>query len=117
MSFYDEMQGVATELLDEFNQGTLRYIHPGEPTGPAYDPQPGLPTAYDVDGVVRGVSQQYVDGSYVLATDQQATISVFGREPTAEGVLEVDGNDRQIVRVDRLPGAGTVVAYRLIIRS
>jgi len=42
--FYTEMQGVATELLDQFNQGALRYIHPGEPTGPAYDPQPGAPT-------------------------------------------------------------------------
>lgn len=117
MNFYEEMQGVATELLDEFDQGTLRYIHPGAPSGDPYDPQPGPPTAYDVDGVVRGVSQKYVDGTYILATDQQATISVFGREPTTEGVLEVDGNERQIVRVDRIPGAGTVVAYRLVIRS
>lgn len=118
MDIYDDMrQALKQELADNSEQGTIRYIHPGAPTGPSYDPQPGAPTAYDVLGVVRGVSQKYVDGTYVTATDQQATLAVFDRQPTNEGVLEVDGVERQIIRVDNLPGAGTPCGFRVFIKG
>lgn len=118
MNIYDDMrEALQQELADNSEQGTIRYIHPGEPTGPDYDPQPGTPTAYPVLGVVRGVSQKYIDGTYVKATDQQATLAAFERAPTTEGVLEVDGVERQIIRVDNLPGAGSAVGHRVFIKG
>ncbi|AGH31816.1 hypothetical protein SLPG_00022 [Salicola phage CGphi29] len=114
---YGELQGVASELMAEFQQGTARYIHPGEQTGPDYDPQPGEPTPYTLDATVRGVAAQYVQEGYIAASDLQVTASVFGREPTLEGVVEIDGVEKQIIRVDPVPAAGTPVVWRIFVKG
>jgi len=116
-TIYDDLQGVASELMAEFQQGTVRYIHPGEQTGPDYDPQPGTPTPYTLDATVRGVAAQYVQEGYIAASDLQVTAGVFGREPTLEGVVEIDGLEHQIIRVDPVPGAGTTIVWRIFCKG
>ncbi len=115
--FYEDLQGVASDLMAEFGQGTVRYIHPGAATGPDYDPQPGTPTAYPVKATVRGVQDKYVDDTYVTASDLQVTLSVFDREPTNEGVMEIDGREHQVIRVDAVPGAGTTIVWRVFCKG
>lgn len=117
MTFYSEAQSTGTRLLKKFNQGTVRYLEPGEPTGPDYDPTPGTPTPYDVSATVRGVAQQYVQDGYINATDLQVNIGVFGARPTTSGTLEIDGKQHQIIRVDAVPGAGTVIVWRVFCKS
>lgn len=117
MSFYTEMQAVATELLTEFKQGTVRYIASGTTSGPAYDPVIGSPMPYTVNATVRGVQQKYIQDGYISASDLQATVSVFDVEPTVSGTLEIDGAEKQIIQVDALPGAGTTVAWRIFCKS
>lgn len=117
MSFYADMQGVATELLGEFKQGVVEYIEPGEGGGDPWNPEPGEDTPYPVDAAVKGVSQEYIDGTYVLATDLEAIMSVFDVEPSNKGRLSVDGKELQIVKVMKIPAAGTTVAWRLIVRA
>ena len=114
---YTRLQGTASKLMDKFQQGTVRYIAPGETTGPAYDPVIGPPTPYPVDATVRGVSQKYLQDGYITASDLQATLSVFEVEPTNAGTLEIDGREHEIVEVHRIPASGTVLVWRLIIRS
>lgn len=114
---YTDLQGVASEILSEFQQGTVRYIHPGADTGTAYDPQPGTPVPYDLDATVRGVSAQYIQEGYISASDLQVTASVFGREPTLEGVVEIDGREHQIIRIDPVPAAGTAVIWRIFCKG
>ena len=115
--FYREMQGVASELLAEFSQGTVVYTITGAPTGPAWNPTPGAPVSYTLDATVQGVEADYVDGSLILATDKQVTCAVFGAEPSLAGTITIDGKVCQIVRVDKVPGAGTVIAWRIFVRA
>lgn len=114
---YTELRGTATELLEEFSQGTIRYIHPGEQTGPDYDPQPGTPAPYTLDATVRGVAQQYIQEGYISASDLQVTASVFDREPTLEGVVEIDGVEKQIIQIDAVPAAGTTIVWRIFCKG
>tara|TARA_Y100001951_G_C11185071_1_gene208181 strand:- start:310 stop:666 length:357 start_codon:yes stop_codon:yes gene_type:complete len=116
-TFYEEMQGTATELLAEYQQGTVTYNDPGTPTGPEWDPTPGTPTSYAVNATVRGVQQKYIADGYINASDLQAMVSVFDVEPTTSGTLTVDGREHQIIQVDAIPAAGTVVAWRVFIKS
>lgn len=74
MTFYTDMQAIASSLLTEFDQGNIviTTVTPG--AGPAHNP--GSPTEVDtaVKGTVRGVSQKYIDGSLIVAGDFQLTI-------------------------------------------
>ena len=115
--FYREMQGVASDLLAEFSQGTVVYTITGAPTGPAWNPTPGAPVSYTLGATVQGVAKEYVDGTLILATDLQVTCAVFGAEPSLAGTITIDGKVCQIVRVDKVPGAGTVIAWRIFVRA
>lgn len=121
MSFYDEMQGVATELLTEFDQGGLAVVSPGSSSGDPWNPQPGADVIRRFKGVLRGVSAQYVDGSLVLATDLQCTAPAFadGHEPTLSDTLSNNGAILQIVKVERIPAATAepAIAWRIFCRA
>ena len=115
--FYREMQGVASELLAEFSQGTVVYTITGPSTGPEWNPTPGAPVSYTLDATVQGVAKEYVDGTLILATDLQVTCSVFAVEPSLAGTITIDGKVCQIVRVDKVPGAGVTIAWRIFVRA
>jgi hypothetical protein len=70
-----------------------------------------------IDATVTGVSQQYVDGTSVIATDKMVTAAVFDVAPTTSGTLSVDGQVLQIVRAWQVPAAGTPVAWKMIVRA
>lgn len=103
--------------MAKFSQGTVVYTITGAPTGPAWNPTPGAPVSYTLDATVQGVEADYVDGSLILATDKQVTCAVFAVEPSLAGTIAIDGKVCQIVRIDKLPGAGTVIAWRIFVRA
>lgn len=122
MSIYDEMQGVAHELLTEFDQGGLTYIRLVPGNGPPDNP--GAPTQ-DIKkfaGVARGVSFKYIgttlaNGSLVVASDLQVTLPAdLGINPDMADFVGVATVQHKIIQIIKLPATGTVVAYRLIIR-
>ena len=121
--FYREMQWVASELLAEFSQGQVVYTITGPATGPEWNPTPGAPVSYNLDatvavvGTVDGGFNRYVDGTLILATDMLVTCAVFAVEPSLAGTITIDGKVCQIVRVDKVPGAGTVIAWRIFVRA
>ena len=114
MSFYDEMQDVATELLQEFKQGTIVY------RAPTAGAQPWEPVTYTdtsvSGGTVSGVSQHYVT-DLVTTSDLHAILPVFGTAPTNTGRLVIDGVERQIIRVMPSPAAGTVVCWHVFVKG
>jgi hypothetical protein len=115
--FYGRLQGTASRLMAKFSQGQVVYTITGAPTGPAWNPTPGAPVSYTLDATVQGVDADYVDGSLILATDKQVTCAVFAVEPLLAGTITIDGKVCQIVRVDKVPGAGTVIAWRIFVRA
>ena len=121
--FYGRLQGTASRLMAKFKQGQVVYTIAGAPTGPEWNPTPGTPVSYTLDatvavvGTVDGGFNRYVDGTLILATDLQVTCAVFGAEPSLAGTITIDGKVCQIVRVDKVPGAGTVIAWRIFARA
>ena len=111
------MQGVASQLLRQFKQGTIIYNQPGEVTGPEWNPTVGEDMPHTLDATANGVSQQYIDGTSVLATDKEVTAAVFGVVPSTSGTLTIDGQTLQIVRVWQVPAAGTPAAWKIIARA
>lgn len=116
--FYNDMQNVATSLINEFEQGVVQYVEVTAGDGPPDNP--GLPTEvfHTVNAVARGVSFKYVDGTSIFSTDEQITISgdqVF--TPNGDGFVVVDTVRYKVIKIIRKPAAGTAVAYTIIYRK
>lgn len=121
MTLYDDMQGLARDLLSnpDFKQGMIRLVVLTPGTGPVDDP--GLPTetVYTLPGAVaRGVKFKYVAKGLALATDQQVTASIVDGIPigTDADFIEIDGLRYKIARLDQKPAAGTPVVVTYIVR-
>ncbi|MCO5355063.1 hypothetical protein [Acidovorax kalamii] len=118
MTFYTEMAQVADEILHEFGAaGTLTYkTRSGE-----YDTElgdyPEVPVTQACTAVVFPVEEKLVDGTTVLATDEQAYLSAVGLSiPEPTHVLTLGGVARTVVSVKNLAPAGTSVLVELIVR-
>lgn len=117
MSFYTDMQTVATELLGEFSQGTVYYVAPGTKTGDDWNPTEAAGTETLIDAVISGVNPRYINGTTIHETDLVAVIGAESVTPSMAGKIKVDGKLHQIVMIEPLPAAGTVCAYRVFIRA
>ena len=116
-AFYEGMQSTASRLLKKFNQGSIKYIVDGPSTGPDYNPVPGVPIEYPLDATANGVEQKYIKEGYIAASDIQVTVAVFGVEPTQEGRISIDGSEKQIIAVKKLPAAGVTVSWVIFVKS
>ena len=117
MSIYDEMQGVARDLLQQFNQGVIKLISIGPGAGPSYDPGPGTESSITLPGAVcRGVKMKYVMLGLAAATDFQVTMP-GNLSPKLADFVEVDGKRLKVVNLITKPAAGTPVVHTVIIRA
>ena len=117
MTFYTRLQSTATKLLSEYAQGTITHIRDGEPSGPSYDPTPGVPVSTPVDASVKGASSKYIQDGFISAQDLQMTCSVFGFDPVQSDRFSIDGRELQVIMVEPIPAAGTTVAWRVFLKS
>ena len=117
---YGRMQGVASRLMARFRQGsvTLTRVTPGTPD-PATPWIPGAPVTatYELDATVAPIEDKFVDGTTILATDRIVTAAAFATEPAPGDEITIDGKPVVIVRQMRIPAAGTVVAWKWIVRG
>lgn len=115
--FYQEMQGVASDLLREFKQGVIEYVTVTPGNGPADNPGPAQEIPTVINGVARGVKFKYIDGSNIVASDMQVTMPGNMMEPKPNGFIRIDGVSYKIVQIIRKPAAGTAVAFTVIFRK
>jgi hypothetical protein len=117
MGFYDDMQAVARDVIGEFAQGTIIYVElqPQE-GGTPDDPLPPVSVEHSIDAVTRPVEFKYVDGTQIVQSDEQFTMPGGGVEPTMDGKATIDGRACKIVGIKRIPAAGTVITYTVIVR-
>ncbi len=106
MTFYDEMQQVASGVLQEFTQGIISYIRPKPTTGPVDDPvSGGEPDVFQLAGAVaNGVSKKYVDMGLAVATDLQVIANVDPRfTPDMNGSMMIDGVKMKLLGIFQKP--------------
>jgi hypothetical protein len=117
MSIYDEMQGVATELFGEFQQGSIMYVELQMVSGGTPDdPNEAVRVEYMLTATARPVSTRYIDGSHIVQSDKQVSMPGGGVEPQMSGFLLIDAVQHKIIGIKRIPEAGTVISYILIVR-
>ena len=115
---YARMAGRAAGLLARF--GAQGQVIRKEQSG-TYNPDTGdfaaTTVVQDVTCVVLPIDQKLVDGSTVLATDEQAYLSAVGlTTPKPTDKLVWQGVTYTIVRVKNLAPAGESVLCELILR-
>lgn len=116
--FYQEMQGIASELLAEFDQGDIYYIALVPGNGPPDNPGPSTQVPYKIDAAARGVKYKYVMGGLALASDLQCTMAVRPDVvPDMKGKVRLGTIDYKIIQIMPIPPSGTTVAHRLIFRK
>lgn len=119
MSIYDDMRAVATDVFAEFKQGVVQYVGVTVDNGAAPDEadEPDEDVPITVNATVRPVSSKYVDGTTVVRTDKQITISNDGLvEPTMAGFFTVDGVRHKIIDIMPRPAAGEPIVWTVIVR-
>lgn len=118
MPFYEDMQNVARDVLAEFKQGEIIYVHSTPGTGPADDPgQPTL-TEHEIDGAANGVKFKYVQAGQAIASDLQVVSSVNpDYTPNVSGFVKIDGTRYKIHKLLPKPAAGVPVAFVFILRK
>jgi hypothetical protein len=114
--FYARLQGTASALLTKFNQVSIKHWRDGVNTGTPFNPVVGEPTMVDLKAVAKGVEAQYIQESYITSSDIQITAAVFEKTPTTADKIDINGNLHEIIRVDRIPASGTVIAWRIFCR-
>ncbi|AVX04341.1 hypothetical protein MXMO3_01816 [Maritalea myrionectae] len=136
MGFYDDMQAVATELLTEFNQGTvtLKRTTPGAPNpDEPWEPVPDNTVTYRLNSTTRAVADKFIDGTTIFATDAMVTASAVMTKTHVDGSpvteveeafeakpgdqISIDGKEVEVIRTMRVPKAGTAIVWKFIVRG
>ena len=96
----------------EVRQGTVTLSRTVYAAGPnAWTPGAPTTTSYELDATVRRVEQKYVDGTLIVATDDQINFSVPPIAPAMTDAFTVDGKLRTLKALRPIPAAGTPVMY------
>lgn len=125
-NFYADMASVAKGVLKEFKQGTLELSIETETAGDSsFEPGPSTTQLLTLDGVIKGVSSKYVDGTEIIVSDLQASVAttaidqatgaIVAFEPSPKHSLLVDGVSKPIKVVKKVPSAGTPVLYLIFV--
>lgn len=114
MGFYDEMAGMASELLTEFAQGTVALKRktgttPGENK---WDAPVDVYATYPLSATVKRLHQRYENGVLIVETGDMVTFAVPAVTPALTDLLVIDGKERAITNLTPVPGAGVTVAYK-----
>lgn len=118
MTFYKDLQNVASGVLKEFNQGTIKLLHITQGTGGTPDePATKTTTTYNLTGTVRGVSFKYLQEGFIVSTDLEVTVAVLENvTPSKEDFIEIDGKKYKIVENISVPASGTKCVWKFICR-
>lgn len=119
MSIYNRLTTTSTRLLAKYKQGVVEIGRPvTTPGAEPYDPPTTSTSWTEVDAVVKGVSQKYVDGSTIVMSDLEVltqTPATFDR--AAGDLMRIDGDVVAVLMVEPIPAAGSAVATRMIVRG
>lgn len=116
---YQRMAATSSRLLMRFAQGNIVLTRPGTTTpgpNPWDPPVVSPPQSWTLNATAKGVSEQFVGSDGIVGTDTEVTIAPFGDEIGASDVLSIDGQAVTVVKVMRIPRAGTVIVWKVVCR-
>lgn len=114
MSFYDEMRGVATELLGEFKQGVVELKRTVSTPGQnPWDPPTETPQTWPLAATVKRLHQRYENGVLIVETGDMVTFVVHEVEPVLTDRIVIDGVERVITNLTPVPGSGRAVMWKI----
>ena len=118
MTIYDELQGVASEVLSDFDQGTIKLVQITRAAGTPDKPGAAVSTTHKLDAVAKGVSFKYVQSGFAIASDKEVISAVLnGVTVTENDFIEIDGVRHKILRDLSVPAAGTRCAWKFLVRK
>lgn len=122
MSFYQEMQNIASSLLKEFKQGSVKLVQLVESANENSLDEPELvEKVYDLNATISGVNYKYLIDSYAVASDLTVTAGVIPNvNVTINDFIDIDGVRHKIIRdISPAPTSvnGKPVVWRFICRK
>lgn len=120
MTLYNRLRtGTVPKLLAKYKTGTVEIGRPvTTPGANPWDPPTTSTTWTEIDAVVTGVSQKYVDGSNVVMSDRMVTTQIPAAfDETAGDQLRIDDNVVAVLMVMPILAAGDAVATRMVVRG
>lgn len=96
---------------------TATLSRPGTPTGPEYDPTPGVPTMHTVKVMQDTIRLGLIDGAAVRAGDKLLIVASEGVTPTPADRITLGGVSMAVVRVEPLAPGGVDLLYEVLLRS
>lgn len=119
-SLYNRLRtGTVPKLLAKYKTGTVEIGRPVTTQGTDPWDAPTTSTTWtEIDAVVTGVSQKYVDESNIVMSDREViTQSPASFDPEAGDQLRIDGSVVAVLSVMPILAAGVPVAVRFIVRG
>ncbi len=119
MTLYNRLRtGTVPRLLAKYKTGTVEIGRPvTTPGAEPWEPPTTTTQWTEIDAVVAGVSQKYVDGSNVVMSDREViTQSPASFDQEAGDQLRIDGGVVSVLSVMPILASGTPVAVRFIVR-
>lgn len=111
---YDRITQTAAKLLKNASRGEIQYI-PVIAGANAWDAKTeGTPIP--LDGVAVGVSSYYVN-DLITSSDIMVTFSPFGGQVEQSGLMSLDGERKQIIKVQKNLAAGDVITWRVFVKG
>lgn len=122
MNFYQDMQNIASSLLKEFKQGSVKLIQLTESVNENSLDEPELvEKTYNLNATVSGVNYKYLINSYAVASDLTVTAGVIPNvNVTINDFIDIDGVRHKIIRdISPAPtsASGKPVVWRFICRK
>lgn len=124
MAFYEQMQGISTDLLTRFNQGVIQLVQITPGSGPTHNPGPSvrgapilLKGSASAAFSVRGATKTYQNGTTIQAGDVKVVSKVIANiDPKLTDKIILDGKEYGIIQFNRIPETGTTVAWIFYVR-
>lgn len=125
-------------VIKRWNSGTITLTRktPGEREegAGAWTAPPTTLDVYALDARVDGVAAEHVDGTLILATDRVVIMSPKARhtysdgepvtgtptvdlEPRPSDVLQIDGKDEVIKKIEAVPAAGPAAMFHIFVAA
>lgn len=114
---YDRLRTTASGLLSKYKTGTVEIGRPVKTDGANSWDAPTVSVEWvEINAVVTGVSQEYVDGTNIVMSDRMVITQTPDFDEQAGDQLRIDGDIVAVLRIIPILAAGEPVVVKIVVR-